>query len=468
MKKSSKTILFVALAALGLNSAAGFTVGGLEYSTLSDATVTVKKYIEGTDITIPEKVTDPDSNTEYDVVQIERQAFYNAAIKTLSVPASVKSIEPYAFWKATVETVDFAEGVESIGYGAFRQCTSLTSVKLPESLTVLGSVFTSTGYDGAVFSECTALKTIVIPSGIDSIRQLTFGSCLSLSEVILPEGLTTIDERAFEACASLKELTLPSTITTFGHAAFNKSGIKNPIIPGTVKIIPNSAYLWCQDMTAFTIEEGVEEIGKSAFADCRGFTEITIPNSVEWIRTDAFQGNEHVTKVHIGSGTRRMGHACLALWAPDQETNTPQWALEEIHIDSPVPPVHEQNDDHFDIVDDDFFFGGKEFKEELRKQFYSEVRLYVPESAVEAYREAPVWKNFTHINDKEYNGIDDIMPEGAIRIEDGIVYSDTTIEAYTTAGMRVASASESLDLNALGTGIYIVRSGNRTVKASIR
>ena len=139
MKKSSKTILFVALAALGLNSAAGFTVGGLEYSTLSDATVTVKKYIEGTDITIPEKVTDPDSNTEYDVVQIERQAFYNAAIKTLSVPASVKSIEPYAFWKATVETVDFAEGVESIGYGAFRQCTSLTSVKLPESLTVLVS-----------------------------------------------------------------------------------------------------------------------------------------------------------------------------------------------------------------------------------------------------------------------------------------------------------------------------------------
>ena len=75
---------------------------------------------------------------------------------------------------------------------------------------------------------------------------------------------------------------------------------------------------------------------------------------------------------------------------------------------------------------------------------------------------------FTHINDKEYNGIDDIMPEDAIRIEDGIVYSDTTIEAYTTAGMRVASASESLDLNALGTGIYIVRSGNRTVKASIR
>ena len=147
-----------------------------------------------------------------------------------------------------------------------------------------------------------------------------------------------------------------------------------------------------------------------------------------------------------------MGHACLALWAPDQETNTPQWALEEIHIDSPVPPVHEQNDDHFDIVDDDFFFGGKEFKEELRKQFYSEVRLYVPESAVEAYREAPVWKNFTHINDKEYNGIDDIMPEDAIRIEDGIVYSDTTIEAYTTAGMRVASASESSGPNALGTG----------------
>ena len=114
-------------------------VDGLRYSTLDDNTVTVKKYVEGTDIVIPAKVTDPETSTEYSVVQVERQAFYNTTdVKTVSIPSSVKKIDTYAFWKCGAETVTIAEGLEGIGHAAFKECKNLKNINLPSTLTELG------------------------------------------------------------------------------------------------------------------------------------------------------------------------------------------------------------------------------------------------------------------------------------------------------------------------------------------
>lgn len=469
MLKFSRVILPMALTVCGIANAADFTVDGLTYTTLSETTVSVKKFVEGSDVVIPAKVADPATNTEYDVVQIERQAFYNAAVTSISVPASVKHVEPYAFWKATAESVKFADGTETIGYGAFRECTRLTSVTLPETLKELGSVWDVTGLDGAAFHGCTALQEITIPASITVLPQLTFCECSNLSKVNLPETLTEIGDCAFELCSSLKTFNFPASVTTLGGGVFNKSGLVNPTVPGSIKIIPNSAFLWCQKMTGFTIEEGIVEVGKQSFAACYGFTKIEVPNSVEWIRTDAFQANDNVTEIHIGSGIRRLGHASLAVWGPDEKTNTPHWKLKEIHIDSPVPPVHEQNDDHFEIVDDDFFFGAKEFTETLRRKFYAEVKLYVPEEAVDVYRNADIWKNFVFINDNvnDDKGIDDVESGRKLSVTDGIATFDGQMEIYDAAG-TVRSATGTFDLNTLGTGIYIVRAGGQTVKTAIR
>ena len=472
MSNLTKALLPAVMAVFGISvaDASTFTVDGLQYITLSDSTVSVKKYFEGTDVKIPSKVTDPDDDTEYAVVQVERQAFYQADIKTLSVAGSVKHIDTYAFWKAKVETVTIEDGLETIGHAAFKACPKLASVKLPSTLKELGTVWDVTGVDGCVFAECGALKEIEVPGSVETLPQQTFMGCSSLATVKLNEGTDSIGERAFELCTSLRSLEIPSSVMKLGHGIFNKSGLENPVVPGQIKIIPNSAYLWCQSMQSFKIEEGVEEVGKSSFADCRGFTRIDVPNSVEWIRSDAFQGNPFVKEVYIGSGIRRMGHGCLALWAPDEATNTPQWVLEEIHIASPVPPVHEQNDDHSEIVADDFFFGGKEFTDELRAKFYSEVKLYVPESAIEEYKKADIWKEFTNIlPEKEpQEGVDGITVDSGIRIENGIVYADSKIEVYTLSGVLAAFSEGSLNLEMLGKGMYIVRAGDKTMKTVVK
>lgn len=472
MKIFTRFTLPAALLVLGTAAASAdeFVVDGLRYSTLSDTTVTVKKYLEGADIRIPAKVIDPETSTEYSVVEIARQAFYNATeLEAVSIPSSVKSIDTYAFWKAGMGTVTLSEGLESIGHAAFKQCINLVEINLPSTLVELGKVWDVTGNDGSAFALCSSLQEIDIPASVAHIPQLTFSECTSLSKVTIHEGTVSIGEQAFNGCTSLTSLEMPESVETWERAIFSKSGLKSPVIPGQIKVIPNSAFWYCKDMTSFTIEEGVEEIGKSAFADCGQFTEVRVPNSVEWIRSDAFQGNGEVTKAYLGSGVRRMGHACLAVWVPDQQSNTPHWNLEEIHIASPVPPVHEQNDEHFELVADDFFFGGKEFTDEMRAQFYSEVKLYVPASAIDAYKSAVIWKDFVNIiPENTQDGIDGVYTDDALRIENGIVSSDKAIEVYTASGVRVLEASSHADLNNLSKGVYIVRSGNQSLKTIVK
>ncbi len=446
-------------------AAATFTAGGLQYTTIDEATVAVKKYVEGSDIVVPSTVRDDDGNV-YTVVAVNASAFGSAAVKSVSFPSTVTSLDYYAFNRSSVERVTFAEGLESIGYGAFSMCTSLSEVNLPASLKVLGAVWELAGWGGSAFAQCTSLTKITIPAGVTELPQLTFQGCTALTEVTLNEGLTTIGERVFEECTALKSLQLPSTVTTIERAAFMKTGLDNPVVPASIRIIPNSCYLWCGDMKSFTIEEGIVEVGKQAFADC-ALESVEVPASVEWIRTDAFQGNGNVKTIRLGSGLRRLGHSALAVWAPSMQANVPQWSLTDIYLESTVPPVHEQNDDHFDQLDDDFFFGGKEFTDELREKFYSEVKLHVPDAAVEAYRSADIWKEFKNINGST-DAVTDIVAPCPLAVSGGVATAPGLIEVYSVSGVRVAAGTGSVDLGAIGGGVYIVKAGAETIKAVVR
>ncbi|MDR2091474.1 MAG: leucine-rich repeat domain-containing protein [Clostridiales bacterium] len=84
----------------------------------------------------------------------------------------------------------------TIGYQAFRSCSSLTAIVIPE-----GSRLASIG--GLAFGYCNSLTTIVIPEGVTSIGSSAFRGCSSLTKIVIPEGVTSIGERAFSGCSRL-------------------------------------------------------------------------------------------------------------------------------------------------------------------------------------------------------------------------------------------------------------------------
>lgn len=156
--------------------------------------------------------------------------------------ASLTSIEDGAFDDCTsLTSVTLPEGLTTIGDGAFYGCTSLASITLPGSLTSIGA---------AAFYNCTSLTSVTLPKGLTTIENSAFSYCTSLASIDLPEGLTSIEPFTFFECTSLTQVKLPNHAGAFtiGLSAFYTSAQKELHL-----CIPNAGMTFSSiDSTAFT------------------------------------------------------------------------------------------------------------------------------------------------------------------------------------------------------------------------
>ncbi len=100
----------------------------------------------------------------------------------------------YAGGELTVPSQINGKTVHSIGRYCFANCTELTSVILPDSLTSIG--------EGA-FSGCTALRAIDIPDNLSTIGKKAFYGCSALEAIQIPRSVNTIGQDAFDDCSYL-------------------------------------------------------------------------------------------------------------------------------------------------------------------------------------------------------------------------------------------------------------------------
>ena len=168
-----------------------------------------------------------------------------------------------------------------IGDYAFSDCSSLTSLTLPSSVTSIG---------GHAFESCSGLTSLTLPSSVTSIGEFAFEKCSGLTSLTIPSGVTTIDYYAFADCRGLTSLTLPSSVTSIGGHAFAWcSGLTSLTLHSSVTSIGDYAFAWCSGLTSLTLPSSVTSIGGHAFESCSGLTSLTLPSSVTEIDRSAFE-----------------------------------------------------------------------------------------------------------------------------------------------------------------------------------
>ena len=172
----------------------------------------------------------------------------NSTLETVYVPAEGYSSYSSVFRSyLPVGTRLFIQGAESdfiiedgvlVGY-----LGDGGEVEIPAGVTVIGV---------NAFRGCTDLTVITMPDSVKEIRNHAFFGCTQLSSIRFSNNLTSIGESAFYQCKSLTVLNLPDTLVSIGNYAFYECTSLHSINP----IVTSSDHMYrCYNVGSITWED---------------------------------------------------------------------------------------------------------------------------------------------------------------------------------------------------------------------
>lgn len=199
--KSFRLIVTILISMVSLFSTAqSFEVNGVTYKIISktEKTVSVRKIDKkfSGSLFIPETVEY--KNDSYCVMEIFKEAAVDCTdLTSVTIPNSVTSIGEMAFRCSGLKDVTIPNSMTSIGDGAFLGCKGLSSLTIGSNVSYIGT---------GAFCSCEALTSLTIPNSVTEIGINAFGYCTNLTSLVIPNTIINIKERAFNDCNKINDV----------------------------------------------------------------------------------------------------------------------------------------------------------------------------------------------------------------------------------------------------------------------
>jgi hypothetical protein len=348
------------------------------------------------DVVIPEMVNFDGEDLK--VTAIANSAFQNCSnLTSVTMPNSITTIGGWAFAKSGIKNIDIPNSVTKIGPYAFAE-SSLNIITLSNNITEIKN---------GTFCAC-SLNSITIPNKVTCIGDSAFFMCRNLKSIAIPNSVTRIGLMSF-TYASLGSVNIPNSVTEIGTMAFAASDLRSVTLPDSITILDDGIFSLCTDLVDIVIPNSVKEIKTEAFTHCWALKKMVIPNSVERIGAMAFYWCIHLDTLVIGSGIKNIG----------------DWAFNSPGIPGPG------GDGFFNSIESITCFAPTPASmiADAFESSYSTAKLTVPHGSLEKYRNAEGWKRFAKIvTDIPY----DINDDGEINIVDLNVIINAIINDTST------------------------------------
>ena len=232
-------------------------------------------------------------------------------------------------------------------------------LNVPGKVNYNGTDYFVLSIENNAFLDCYKIVEVNLPSSVISIEEAAFKACSGVQKVTFPGTLTTLGKQAFMDCLSLNEISLGFSLGKIEESAFeNCQELPKIKIPSSVRTIGNSAFRNCFMLKDVTFSEGLTTIGSYAFSDCK-LSGLVLPKSLKDLSDNTFTNNLN---------------------------------MKEITVLTTLPP-------------------------KLVASTFSNVKhnipVYVPSSALAAYKATPYWEEFTNIQAYDPNrfNVDDLRYE---------------------------------------------------------
>lgn len=257
------------------------------------------------------------ANIPNNLTEIRDNTFYGCkSLTEVNVPESVTSIGDGAFDRCesiesltvpgwALDTFDIASlkslnirGDLTVTEGMFKECTSLQTLTLPyvgsdaaaTANTHFGYVFGAPNAESNSQYVPSTLSKVVITGGTEGalkvIDDKAFYGCTSIKTVMLPTRLETIGASAFEGCSSLTKINIPATVTYIGGSAFASTSVTSATIPAGITAIGEKTFYNCSSLESLTLGRGVASIGEDAFAGCTALNALYVGSVEQWLAFD--------------------------------------------------------------------------------------------------------------------------------------------------------------------------------------